>query len=367
MTTYKEIENQVYLDLTTGNILFNTNKVLNMINSPYSAIDFKNNINYSLLTKLHINILKIFTQDIDFAYKDQVTPADINSFTQKNIEVISSEEIPRLLKYIKNATPTKNGNIKTIKYKIISPGIIEALSVNDREPEIYYNLTNILDFIHGLTTNSYYINLSKDTLIKRTNTLINEKPDIYQKITVNSNEIDFGNVKIHPNKKETYTNLDLHDALIHYYISKTINANQINLKYNDIDILNDSWHSIFFYLKNSFYVKKEEKQKLTVAQKQLNPSQEISIPIFVLEDIDKNYRNFKNRMIHLFKLKIDKKEAYYQHISNDNHKEYKARQDAIRIINDYYDSVIKQYPKNTLLINILKSYKTIIENTLHIY
>lgn len=25
MTTYKEIENQVYLDLTTGNILFNTN------------------------------------------------------------------------------------------------------------------------------------------------------------------------------------------------------------------------------------------------------------------------------------------------------------------------------------------------------
>ncbi|ARD06164.1 hypothetical protein B1745_00120 [Lactobacillus amylolyticus] len=367
MYSYKEIAGQTYLNLKDGTTFFNIQKVITMINFPYSAKDSKNNVNSSILTKLNINILKIPTQYIEFAYKDHVTPKDINSYTQKNIEVISSKELPRLLKYIKKVAPTKNGTIKTIKYKEVSPGIIETLPVNNREPRLYWNLTNTLNFIHGLTTNSYYIGLSKDTLIKRANKLVKDKPKIYKKITVNSNQIDFENLKIHPNKKENYIILELHDELIDYYVSKTINADQINLKYNDIDILNKNWHSISCYLKNSPNVKEAEKQKLEVAQKQLNPSQEISIPIFVLETIDKNYRNFKNRMISLFNFKLDKKEAAYLHVLNDNNKEFEARQKVIKLINNYYEASLKKSPKNQLLIDTLSTYKHIIENTLNIY
>ncbi|PEH05361.1 hypothetical protein CP356_00915 [Lactobacillus sp. UMNPBX5] len=224
MTEYKEIQEQTYLNLDSGNVYFAIEEVLRIINTQTEA-NQANSIPPTKLKKImktsNINWLTLDRSQIKLIINYHApTPDDEHTASKNKIDVIGSTDMVKLIKTVRLMNPSKKAEKNNLPYIEESWGLIEKNDPKDALPPLYYSITRTTYEIQGHQADGHVsapnTDINPKTLIKKAKDFAKANPQKFELIKVKPSDI-FSNSKINVNSVESYVNLELHDELLNHY------------------------------------------------------------------------------------------------------------------------------------------------------
>lgn len=227
MSHYKEIRQWLYLNFTTGEILFNISYALAIINETPETTLFPQRetraLSYNrfrkILKKAKAEITLIPINEIDFIKDSSGNTIDHYSASlDDNLEALSSDSLLKVISYEKQKHyQTQNGNSYNYEYRTFGEITRKSdgklfISIDktayDIEGRGYFTGNMVPPSLSGLVP-------STDVLRRRAIELANED----ELIKISPTEIDFNGRVDRPKSSSVYISRSLHDRLYNRYIT----------------------------------------------------------------------------------------------------------------------------------------------------
>ncbi len=222
---YRELPDYMYQEIDSGKIFFNQLFVTRAIN--YRIIHNyiqQNTITWKkldkMLKKLGIEWYKLCTKDIAFLTSDNDYVDEFFS-NKKIVKVLDSLQLNKLLNADFHESTSKNLDKK---YKLISTG--QIIDIQNKPNRLFISMNKVVDNINGYIYAPSYIatpgkpnNISLKSITKMAKKLAKQQND-RKIIKVSPGEIDTSDFNTDMDRKETYINTPLVDALLLYYLHK---------------------------------------------------------------------------------------------------------------------------------------------------